>query len=155
MTCLSVNPSVIPRESPSISMSIISSIIQRSAKFMVKIPTSIPGQNILKLQIQGKFLSIRISLDSSVSPSDSQSVTPSPSAENPSKFPGNNGEKNMVSYHHEIPVKIPTVHTLSAMSVIAPTSAMSIPSIHMSDDKHQVILEQFPILIMGRNSCLN
>ena len=30
------------------------------------------------------------------------------------------------------------------MSVIAPIQASSIPSIHVSDDKHQEILDKFP-----------
>ena len=50
----------------------------------------------------------------------------------------------MVNYLHEIPVKIHTVHSLSVMSVIAPISASSIPSVHPSDNECQEILEEFP-----------
>ena len=51
----------------------------------------------------------------------------------------------MVYYLYEIPVKIPTVHPLSVMSVIAPISASSILSVHPSDDEHQEIPEEFPV----------
>ena len=50
----------------------------------------------------------------------------------------------MVNYLHEIPVKLPTVHTLSVMSVIAPISALSVLSIHPSDDKCLEIPQEFP-----------
>ena len=66
--------------------------VQPSAKFMVKIPMSIAVQNFLKVQFKGKFLSICTSLDLSVNPSDSPSVTPSPSAENLLKFPSHMGK---------------------------------------------------------------
>ena len=84
--------------------------IQPSAKFMVIIPTSIAIQYFLKVQFTGKFPYICTSSDSSVDPSRSPSITLSPSAENPSIFPGNNGEK-MWQITHQIPVKLPIVHT--------------------------------------------
>ena len=83
-------------------------------------------------------------MDSSVNQSGSPSVTPSPSAENPLKFPSNNGEKHAVNYLHEIPVKTPSVCSLSVTSVIRPISAPSVLSVHPSDDKDQEILDEFP-----------
>ena len=107
----------------------------------VKMPKSIAGHNFLKGQFTGKFLSIHASSDSSVNPSGSPSVTPSLSAENPSKIPGNNGEKHTVNHLHESLVKIPTVHSSSVMSVIAPVSACPCqPS--MSDVEHQEISDE-------------
>ena len=97
-----------------------------------------------KVQILGNFLYFHTSLDSSVNPSGSLSVTPSLSAENLLKFPGNYGEKNAVNYLHEIPVNIPTVHTSSVMSVITLISASYVPSIHPLDDEGWEKLEQFP-----------
>ena len=55
----------------------------------------------------------------------------------------------MVNYLHEILVKIPTVHTPSLMSVLAPMYASSILSIHLSDNKHQETPEIFPITEHG------
>ena len=66
------------------------------------------------------------------------------SAENLSKFPSNNGEKYAVNYLHEILEEIPTVCTLSVTSVISPIHALSILSIHPSDDECQEILDEFP-----------
>ena len=102
----------------------------------------------------GKFHSIHTSSYSSVNPPGSPSVTLSPSAENPLQFPCNHQEKTAVNYLHEILVKIPTVHTLSVTSVIAPICAMSIPSVHLSDDKHQEIPDEFPSTNYRRNSHL-
>ena len=73
-------------------------------------------------------------------------------AENLLKFPGNNGEKNAVNYQHKIPVKSPSVQTLSVTSVIAAVCALSIPSIHPSDDEHQEILDKFPGTNYGETS---
>ena len=50
----------------------------------------------------------------------------------------------MVNYLHEILVKIPTVHTSSVTSVIAPISTLSVLSVHLSNDEYQEILEEFP-----------
>ena len=97
-----------------------------------------------KVQISGIFPSICTSSDSSISPSGSPSFTLPPSAENLLKIPGNHGEKNAVSYMHEIPLKIPTVHTSSMASVIAPISTSSVPSVHLSHGKCQEIPEEFP-----------
>ena len=97
-----------------------------------------------KVQILGNFLYVHTSLDSSVNPSGSLSVTPSLSAENLLKFPGNYREKNAVNYLHEIPVNIPTIHTSSVVSVITLISASYVPSIHPLDDEGWEILEQFP-----------
>ena len=71
-------------------------------------------------------------MDSSVDPSGSLSITSSPSAEKPSKVPGTNGEKHVVHYLHEIPVKSLSIHTPYGTSVIAPVCALSVPSIHPS-----------------------
>ena len=81
------------------------------------------------MQYPGKLPSICTSMDSSVDPSGSLSITLSPSVEKPSKIPGNNGEKHMVNYLHKIPVKSPSVHTPYSTSVIAPVHAFSVPSI--------------------------
>ena len=56
--------------------------IQPSAKSRVKIPTSVAGQNFPNVQFPGKLLSVHTSLDSSVDPSDSPSITSSMSAGN-------------------------------------------------------------------------
>ena len=85
------------------------------------------------------------SSDSSVNPSGSPSSTPSPFAENLLKFPTNNGDKTAVNYLHEILVKVPTVHTLSVPSVIAPVSASSVPSVV----KYQEIQKEFPVSNYG------
>ena len=71
-------------------------------------------------------------MDSSVNPSGSLSITSSPSAEKPSKVSGPNGEKHVVSYLHEIPLKSPSIHTPYGTSVIAPVCALSVPSVHTS-----------------------
>ena len=78
----------------------------------------------------GKLPSVHTLMDSSVDPSGSPSITSSLSAEKPSKFPRNNGEKHVVNYLHKILVKSPSVCTSYGMSVIAPLHALSIPSIH-------------------------
>ena len=39
---------------------------------------------------------------------------------------------------------MPTVHTLSVMSVIAPICASSVLSVHLSDIEYQEILEEIP-----------
>ena len=49
----------------------------------------------------------------------------------------------MVNYLHKMLVRIPTVCTSSVTSVIAPVSALSVPSVHLSDDKCQEILDKF------------
>ena len=118
-TWKSICPSVPPSSIPS---------IQPSANYIMNIPMSIPRPNFLKAPTPGKFSSICYSLDSSVNQSGSPSFTPSLSAVNQSKFPCNHGQKNMVKSLHEIPVKIPTVDSLSVTSVIAPINASSIPS---------------------------
>ena len=66
------------------------------------------------------------------------------SAKNPSKFLGNHEEKNTVNYLHKILVKSPSIYTSCIMSVIAPIHALSVLSIHPSDDKHQEIWDDFP-----------
>ena len=91
----------------------------------------------------GKFLSVCTSSDSSVDQSGSPSITSSPSADNQSKFPSNHGEKNAVNYLHEILVEILTASTLSVPSVVAPICALSVLSIHLSDDEHQEIPDEF------------
>ena len=50
----------------------------------------------------------------------------------------------MVSYLHEILVKLPTVHSLCIMSVITQFHASPVLSIHPSDDEHQEILDELP-----------
>ena len=50
----------------------------------------------------------------------------------------------MVNYLHKFLVEIPTVHTLSVASVIAPIRASSIVSVHLSDDEHQEIPAKLP-----------
>ena len=125
--------------------------VQPSARFMVKILVSIAGCNFPKVQIPTKFLSVCTSLDSSVNPSGSLLVTSSLSAENPLKFPDNHGEKKAVNELHEILVKSPSVCTLLVMSIIAPVCVSSVPSIHLSVNEHQEILDKSPVLIMGRS----
>ena len=71
-------------------------------------------------------------MDSSVHHSDSRSINSSPSAANPSKIPCNYGERNMVNYLHENPVKSPTLSTSYIMVFGAPVCASSIQSIHTS-----------------------
>ena len=130
----------------SIHLSVCSSSvlsIQPSAKFTVKTPTIITGQNFPKVQFLGKFLSICTLSDSSVD-LGSPSVTSSLSAENLSTIPGNNGENNTVSHLHEILVRSPSIYTSCIMSVIAPIHALSIPSVHPSNDKCQEIPDEFP-----------
>ena len=94
----------------------------------------------------GKLLSIHISMDLSVNPSGSLSITLSPSAENLSKVSGNNGEKDVLHYQHGFPVKSPPIHaTLVALfhalfipaicttcikSVLHLFHALSVPSVH-------------------------
>ena len=92
----------------------------------------------------GKFLSACASLDLSVNPSGSPSFTPSPLAENPSKFPSIIMGENTVNYLHKLPVKIPTAHSSSVMSAIAPICASSVLSVDPSDDEHQEIPDEFP-----------
>ena len=82
-----------------------------SAKFMVKMPMSIPVQKFPITQNPGKLPSTHTSMDSSADPSGSPSITLSPSAENPSKIPCKNGDNDAVNYLHKIPVKSPTVCT--------------------------------------------
>ena len=142
-----------------------------SAKFMVKMPTSVPVLKFPNTQYPGKLPSIHTSMDSSVNPSVSPSITSSLSAENPLKILCNNGEKHVVNYMHEIPVKSPSIHTMYGMSVIAPICALFIPSAHMSympsvivpvcaspilsthltDDEHQKFPDE--LLIMERKTC--
>ena len=92
----------------------------------------------------GKLLSICTSLDFSVNPSGSLSVTPSLSAENLLKFPSNHGDENAVNYLHEIMVNIPAVHTSSVTPVIAAVHASSFLFVHLSDNKHQEIPDELP-----------
>ena len=133
--------------------------VQPSAKFMVKRPMSITGQNFPNVKNLGKILSIHTSLESSVNPSGSPSVTLSPSAENLLKFPSNHGEQNAGNYMDEIRVKIPTVCTSSVASVIAPIHALTVPSIHPSihpsDDECQEIPDKFPITNYGETILSN
>ena len=68
--CDSTWNSVHPSGCPSSVLS-----IQPSAYFMVIIPMISPGQNFPKLQFTGKLLSVHTSLDSSVDPSGSPSIT--------------------------------------------------------------------------------
>ena len=58
----------------------------------------------------------------------------------------------MANYLHKILVEIPTVYTLSAMSAITPVHALSVSSIHLSDNKHQEIQDQFPSMNFGRKT---
>ena len=121
--------------------------VQPSAKFMVKRPMSITGQNFPNVKNLGKILSIHTSLESSVNPSGSPSVTLSPSAENLLKFPSNHGEQNAGNYMDEIRVKIPTVCTSH------PYIDCSIhPSIHQMMNVRKSHTNS-PLLIMGRLSC--
>ena len=56
----------------------------------------------------------------------------SPSAETPLEFPGNHGDINAVTSLHKFLLKIPKVHTLSFLSVIASVHTSSIPSVNLS-----------------------
>ena len=47
----------------------------------------------------------------------------------------------MVNCLHETPLKIPKVHTLAVISAITPVIALSVPSFHPSDYKHQELPE--------------
>ena len=110
--CLSSAPSILP-----------------SAKVIMKIPMSIPVQKFPLMQYPGKLPSAHTSMDSSVDPSGSPSITLSPSAEKVSKILSNNGEKHVINYLHEIMVNSLSIHTLYGMSVIPPVCASYIPSI--------------------------
>ena len=64
----------------------------------------------------------------------------------------------MVNYVHKILVKILTVHASSITPVIEPISALSILSIHLSNDKHQEVPDElcgtnygdkFPVKLMA------
>ena len=57
----------------------------------------------------------------------------------------------MVNYLHKILVKSPSIHTSSVTSVIAPIYAMSVLSVHPSDDKCQEIMDKFPSTNYGEN----
>ena len=92
-------------------------------------PMSIPVWKCLHAQSRGKLPSICTSMDSSVYHSDSPSISSSLSAANPSKFPCNYGEKNLVNYLHENTAKSPSVSTLYIMPFSAPAHASSIHSI--------------------------
>ena len=116
--CKPTHDVIIPLVWPTVCSSSATSIFP-SANPMVKMPTSIPVQNFLHYQIPGKMPFIHTSTDSSVYHSDSPSVNSSLSAANLSKIPCNYGEKTMVNYLHENPVKSPTVST----SYITPFSA--------------------------------
>ena len=96
---------------------------------MVKMPTSICLQNFPHEQNLGNIPFVHTSMDLSVHHSDSPSVNSSLSAANPSKIPCNRGEKSMVNYLHENPVKSPTVSILYDTSVIAPARASYVPPI--------------------------
>ena len=50
----------------------------------------------------------------------------------------------MVNHLNKIPVKSPSVHTSCITSVIAPIHALSIPSVHLSDDECHEILDKVP-----------
>ena len=78
-----------------------------------------------EVQKLGKLLSIHTKMDLSVNPSGSLSITLSPSAENLSKVPGNNGEKNVLHNQHGFPVNSPPIHA----SLVAPIHALFIQSI--------------------------
>ena len=82
--CLSVHPLSVPSILP-------------SAKFMVKMPMSIPVLEFPNTRYLGKLLSICTSTDWFVDTSGSLSVTLSSSAANPSKFSSNNGENHAVN----------------------------------------------------------
>ena len=69
--------------------------------------------------------------------------------ENLLKFSGNNGKKNAANCLQEYLVKSPSVCKSPVMSVVAPVSALSIPSIHLSDDEHQEIPEEIPCTSHG------
>ena len=45
---------------------------------------------------------------------------------------------------HEIPIKSPPISTSSVMSVIALIHALSILSVHLPDNKHHEIPDEFP-----------
>ena len=105
-----------------------------SANPKVKMPTSIPVQNYPHDQNLGKLPFVHTSTDSSVHHSDSLSINSSPSAANPSKICCNYGEKTVVNYLHENPVKSPTIHTSCVTSVIAQVHASSIQPICSSCD---------------------
>ena len=94
-----------------------------SANPMVKMPTSIPVRNFLHDRNSGKTPFIHTSTESSGHHSDSPSINSSPSAANLSKTPSNYGEKSMVNYLHENPVKSPPISTSYNTSVIAPVHA--------------------------------
>ena len=58
----------------------------------------------------------------------------------------------MVNYLHEITVKLPPVHTSYIASVIAPIYALPIPSIHLSNDEHHEIPDEFPSTNYGEKN---
>ena len=91
-----------------------------SANPMVKMPMSTHVQIFLHDQNPGKFPFVCTSMDSSVHHTDCPSINSSPSAANPLKIPCNYGEKTMVNYLHENPVKSPTIST----SYITPFGAL-------------------------------
>ena len=154
--CKAVSPSSVPSTLP-------------SAKFMVKMPTSIPVQKFPYMQYQGKLPSISTSMDSSVDP---LSITSSQSAEKPLKISNNNGEKHAVNYLHKILVKSPSIHHMVHLSLhlsvhhpynlsIHHTLSLSLhpsmhcpfhPSIHPSNDKHQELPAKFPGTNLGEKT---
>ena len=131
MTCLSCQPTcdeINPIIWPTVCSSSVMSILP-SANPMVKMPMSTPVRNFPHDQNPGKLHFVCTSMDSPVHHKDSLSVNSSPSAANPSKIPCNYGERNMVNYLHENPLKSPTISTLYIMPFGAPVCASSIQSI--------------------------
>ena len=101
--CQSIHSSTWKYIHPSVHLLSVPSI-QPSAKFTVKVTRHVAGPNFWKVQILGKLPSVHTSSHLSVNPSGSLSSTPSPSAENLSKFPGNYRERNTLNYLHNIPL---------------------------------------------------
>ena len=131
--CYPTRDVIIPPVWLTVCSSSVTSILP-SANPTVKMPMSILVQNFPHDQNLGKIPFIHTSMDLSVHHTDSPSVNLSPSAANPSKFPCNYGEKNMVNYIHENPVKSPTVSTSYVMPFGAPVHALSIKPIRSSCD---------------------
>ena len=114
---------------PTECMSSVMSVLP-SANITVKKAMSIPVWKFPHELNPGNLPSICTSIDSSARHSGSPSTNLSPSAANPSKFPCNYGEKNMVNYLHKNPVKSPSVSSSYHMPFIAPVHELSIQSIH-------------------------
>ena len=133
---------------PSVCLSSVPSI-KPSAKFTVKIPMGIPVQNFPKHE---NLLCIHTSMDWSVNPSGSPSVTLPPSPENPSKIPSNHGEKHAVNYLHEI-LLILTIHHALCLSLNPSVHCPFCPYICQTMNIRKSWMSSL-VLIVGRKTCL-